>query len=131
MCFTERITTADMTYNDMEVIMYKILKYLYECMKAGVRPREEDFCAGSKLIGDIPGSYWDQVMLDLQENRLVQGVMKRMTKDGILVSVSDSISITFQGRMFLKDNSGMRDARDFLGRAFEVVLESIIRAITL
>ncbi|MBQ0004623.1 MAG: hypothetical protein KBS68_02035 [Clostridiales bacterium] len=39
-----------MAKNDMPVIIYKILKYLYECMKAGKQPDETDFCAESKLI---------------------------------------------------------------------------------
>ena len=31
-----------MAQNDMEIIVYKILSYLYECMKAGKHPRLED-----------------------------------------------------------------------------------------
>ena len=32
-----------MAKDDMEVIMYKILKYLYECMKKDISPQLEDF----------------------------------------------------------------------------------------
>jgi len=45
-----------MAKNDMEVIMYKILRYLYECMKLGVEPELEQFAWNSKLF-DIPQSY--------------------------------------------------------------------------
>ena len=31
-----------MASNDMQVLMYKILKYLYECMKLGKEARLED-----------------------------------------------------------------------------------------
>ena len=47
-----------MAKNDMEVIMYKILRYLYECMKLGVEPELEQFAWNSKLF-DIPQSYLD------------------------------------------------------------------------
>ena len=37
-----------MAQNDMEVIMYKILRYLYECMKTGKRPDLLAFTRGGK-----------------------------------------------------------------------------------
>lgn len=46
-----------MASNDMQVLMYKILKYLYECMKNGIEPKLEDFSWDSKLM-DVPQSYW-------------------------------------------------------------------------
>ena len=45
-----------MASNDMQVLMYKILKYLYECMKLGKEARLEDFSYNSKLF-DIPKNY--------------------------------------------------------------------------
>ena len=36
-----------MASNDMQVLMYKILKYLYECMKLGKEARLEDFSYNS------------------------------------------------------------------------------------
>ena len=48
-----------MAKDDMEVIMYKILKYLYECMKKDIDPQMEDFSWNSKLFR-IPQNYWCQ-----------------------------------------------------------------------
>jgi hypothetical protein len=39
-----------MAYDDMEVIMYKILAYLYKCNKAGKDTDFPDYCAGGVLI---------------------------------------------------------------------------------
>ena len=39
-----------MASNDMQVLMYKILKYLYECMKLGKEARLEDFSYSSELM---------------------------------------------------------------------------------
>lgn len=42
--------------NDMEVIMYKILRYLYECMKAGKTPDLANIMWNCKMF-DIPKAY--------------------------------------------------------------------------
>ena len=57
-----------MAQNDMEVIMYKILSYLYECMKAGKRPRMEDMCCSCQMF-QIPLSYWGTIMEELTLTR--------------------------------------------------------------
>lgn len=38
-----------MAQNDYFVIVYQVLKYLYECMKLGVEPELEQFAWNSKL----------------------------------------------------------------------------------
>ena len=53
-----------MAQNDMEVIMYKILKYLYECMKADVPPRMEDINCTCQMF-QIPLRYWGMIMDEL------------------------------------------------------------------
>lgn len=59
-----------MAYNDMDVIIYKILAYLYECMKNGVAPREEDMCSSAKLLR-IPERYWLQIIEEMQAEGLI------------------------------------------------------------
>ena len=54
-----------MAKNDMEVIMYKILQYLYECLKNGKEARLEDFAWKPKLF-DIPQSYWCKIIITLE-----------------------------------------------------------------
>ena len=44
-----------MAYNDMEVIAYKILSYLYECMKYGVTPRPKDLETSSLMLSSNLG----------------------------------------------------------------------------
>lgn len=61
-----------MAKNDMEVIMYKILRYLYECMKLGVEPELEQFAWNSKLF-DIPQSYWCKIIVTLVRKGYITG----------------------------------------------------------
>ena len=48
----------------MQILMYKILKYLYECMKLGKEAKLEDFYYNSKLF-DVPKNYCLEVISTL------------------------------------------------------------------
>lgn len=54
-----------MAKNDMEVIMYKILRYLYECMKTGKTPDLADIMWNCKMF-DIPKAYWLSICADIK-----------------------------------------------------------------
>ena len=116
-----------MAKDDMRVIMYKILKYLYECMKIGRRPALEDMCCRSTLL-QIPEGYWGRVIEELIEAGYAKGFICTMTKDGLAVTMMDNASITLAGVDFLEENGSMAKARQFLGNAFEIVLETILKA---
>lgn len=117
-----------MAKNDMHVIIYKILTYLYECMKAGIRPEETDFCANSKLLG-IPQAYWENVILEMYEKGLVKGVNTRITKDGRLVYLRDDFNITYDGVEFIVENSLMQKVREYLGSTFELVISTMVKSL--
>ncbi len=51
--------------NDMEVIMYKILRYLYECMKTGKTPDLADIMWNCKMF-DIPKAYRLAICADIK-----------------------------------------------------------------
>ena len=61
-----------MAKDDMEVIMYKILKYLYECMKKDISPQLEDFSWDSKLF-HIPQNYWCKIIVTLVRKGYITG----------------------------------------------------------
>ncbi|MDO4176273.1 MAG: YjcQ family protein [Bacillota bacterium] len=117
-----------MAYNDMDVIAYKILSYLYECMKNGVPARAEDMCASAKLFR-IPERYWRQIIEELQDEGLVKGFFIINTKDGRIVSMTDEARITLKGANYLEENSKMKEVGEFLGAGFREVLSTMIKAI--
>lgn len=51
--------------NNMEVIMYKILRYLYECMKTGKTPDLADIMWNCKMF-DIPKAYRLAICADIK-----------------------------------------------------------------
>lgn len=117
-----------MASNDMELIMYKVLRYLYDCAKNDKTVREADFCYNSRLLKDCPESYWRLVIEELVRLELVKGILVSETKNGTVIDASGA-KITFKGVQFLKENSRMQEAKRYLGKAFEIVLESIIASI--
>lgn len=117
-----------MAQNDMEIIMYKILSYLYECMKAGKHPRMEDMGSTCQMFR-IPQEYWNQVMEELIDCGYVKGFRHIPTKGPQSIFMMDNVGITLKGREYLRDNSGMQRAGEFLGTAFSILLDGIVGAI--
>ena len=70
-----------MAHDDINVVIYKILRYLYECKKAGKQPRHEDVMYNASLLR-IPESYWRDTLIELNRKGLIKGVKSTITKDG-------------------------------------------------
>lgn len=117
-----------MIQNDMEVIMYKILKYLYECMKRDVDPDLQKYGWHSALI-DVPQQYWCKIIRILTDKGLITGFAILSTKDGIHIQIDPPVEITYEGREFLRDNSGMQKAKEACGKAFDVLLSAALGVI--
>lgn len=86
-----------MAKDDMEVIMYKILKYLYECMKKDIDPQMEDFSWNSKLFR-IPQNYWCKIIVTLVRKGYITGFkIIDNTKDAPTIQTDRPFEITFEG----------------------------------
>ena len=114
-----------MAQNDMEVIMYMILKYLYECMKTGKIADLAEYGWESKLF-HISKAYWISIICELVSMGFVRSFLIRKRKSDTIISEHEPVSITYAGREFLRENSGMQKAKDFAVEAFEVLLFSIL-----
>lgn len=99
-----------MARDDMHVVMYTILKYLYDCLKGGVRPDVSKFSATALGINDL---YWDAIVSDLVNRGYVRGVTVYHNQDSDRVQMI-SPSVTIEGVEFMMENSLMRRALDFL-----------------
>lgn len=113
-----------MAKDDMEVIIYKILEYLYKCMKLDRKPDISEYGWSSKIM-DISKNYWCRIIEILVKEGFVEGFTVAHTKGGTLIQSDPPISITLKGRDYLRDNSAMKKARAVYGKAFEVVLSGI------
>lgn len=105
-----------MSGDDMHVIMYKVLAYLYDCMKKGIEPQGSRIRPGGDVAGPIPESYWCEIMAQMADRGLVRGVSV-MWSDNAPTVVLARPTVTLEGVEFLQDNSMMRKALDFLKEA--------------
>lgn len=108
-----------MAKDDYPVVIYKILTYLYQCLKQGVKP---DVAQAQKLTG-INNIYWHSVVCDCIE----RGLIRTTIKDPFASSYTN-INITFKGVEFLEKNSNMAKVKRTLGEAFQTVLTTAIQA---
>lgn len=120
-----------MASNDMQVLMYKILKYLYECMKLDKEAKLENFSYKSKLF-EVPKSYWLEVISTLVTHGYIKGfkVYENKYKDyKVYVETDPPFKITYEGVVFLEENSGMKKASEFVKDSFNIVLSSLLGVI--
>ena len=116
---------ANMEKDDMHLIVYKILRYLYGCNKQGKIPTFSDMFHVLELTR-IPKSYLAQILNELADCGYIAGCSVTVTKDGTLITLADDARITMAGADYLNDNSRMKKAADVAGRAFELILEGVI-----
>ena len=116
--------------DDFEVIAYKVLSYLYACLKQN---RKVDIAAIRSLAG-CNEHYLSVVIRDLQSNWLVSGFVFDGLS-GIVIESPDLAAInepviTMDGAVYVKENGRMEKAKGFLGRAFDVALRAVIESAT-
>lgn len=116
-----------MTSADMEVIIYKLLKYVYECLKAGVEPNFDKAKEVSGVSNDV---YWLSVVNEVVESGFVRGVEVKDCISGPVVEASH-VEITLKGAQFLANDSGMVKVANALGSPFVEVIKKAVEATAL
>jgi hypothetical protein len=110
-----------MAADDFDVVVFKLLSYLYTCLKAGVEPR------GAKAL-EISGCnsvYFKAVLKSLKNDGLINGNLSfAWGGDPVLFD----ISITQSGARYVSENAAMKKAARFLGQAFLTTLELAVAA---
>lgn len=114
-----------MAKNDMEVIQYKILAYLYESLKAGHTASLEEVAWKCRLF-DITREYWLVIMQLLIEDGYVSGIKYIEAKDMECILEIGPFRITSAGRRYLTENGTMQRIKENLGEAFRIVLGGLI-----
>jgi hypothetical protein len=108
-----------MASNDYFVIVYYILKYLYECMKEGVTPNEEVLNL-SKYKVRLNDEYVKSIYKNIYKDAYIDGLeiisVPRLGSDESHEFIRDykNITITSKGIEFLSENSMMAKAKEFI-----------------
>ena len=100
-----------MKKDDYFVISYRILAYLYDCLKKGNSPQMDVISAEAMGINE---KYWHCILRSLVEKgRIRGGVYAPDIAGGGFLGVSNPM-ITEEGICFLQENSSMSRAKRFL-----------------
>ena len=114
-----------MSNNDMHVLIYKILNYLYECLKKGIHVDLAEFIRDCNLE-NVSNQYWQSVIEELLKHGYIKGIIIRGTKTQKVISLKDDFGVTLEGVEYLQENSMMSKVKDFLGSSYEIALEATI-----
>lgn len=107
-----------MAKDDFFVIAYRILAYLYQCMKNGEEPELDD--VSYEKLG-IPERYWISVINNLRIDGYVRGVSIQHGVGGAIYISENDPEITIAGIEFLQENTRMGKAKAFLKELKEIV----------
>ncbi len=103
-----------MSKDDYHVLAYRILAYLYECLKQGMRPSTDYLSCDTKAF-PVGESYWNYVLIHLLEEGYVEGFFTVPILRGEHgIKGMENIQITPKGIEYLQDNSKMKKVREFL-----------------
>ena len=109
-----------MSKDDFDIIAYKLLSYLYTCLKAGVPVSLEK----AKELCGVNEVYFNAVLSDLEsKNLIIFDVMRSIDGD---VALINEFRITFDGAEFLSENSAMMRAASMIGGPFGEVVKAAI-----
>lgn len=109
-----------MAKDDYDVIVYKVLAYLYTQLKAG-SPAEARMLKPVGPLFSINELYWQFIMESLLKEGYITGI--RITKvwgAPLLIEDLESCQITPAGIHYVTDNSFMEKAKQFLKEAKEI-----------
>ena len=111
-----------MAKDDYFVLAYRLLAYLYACLKAGETP-DQDYLRPGTGPFPVGEAYWNYLLLHLYEDGYLEGVrpVSFAGQPGKGVKLLPDLGITPKGIQFLAENSMMAKARSFLKELKEVV----------
>lgn len=107
-----------MAKDDYFVVAYRILRYLYECFKAGEHADVEMF--GPDALG-INNGYWVNLLESLSNEGYMTGVEFPPSIGSIRGAKVYDARITQKGIEFLEDNAKIKKAANFLKTLKETV----------
>lgn len=113
-----------MAKDDYDVIVFKILLYLYAVLKRKIVFDEKSFY---HAIGDVNKSYLVDILIYMQEESLILGLvtMKAWGNENILCSDLMNLKITVQGVHYLEENKKMNKIKEYLLSNIDVVASLI------
>lgn len=114
-----------MAKDDYFVMAYKLLSYLYACLKAGKDPLDSGYMDYDTKAFPVGEAYWQYLLRNLYQEGYLQGValvpILGMAEKG--VKLLPNVSITPKGIAYLHENSMMQKVKRALKDVKELLPE--------
>jgi hypothetical protein len=107
-----------MAVDDYYVIVYRVLKYLYACLKSGISPEV------SKLNPEYLGineSYWSYIVKHLLDDGLIEDIVYTEILDGAVITGIENAKITPKGITYLSENTMIKKVIETLKNIKDIV----------
>lgn len=101
----------------MYIIMYKILAYLYECMRKGIDVDNDKF---SHIALGINERYWIHIIDELVSHKYIRGISVLYTSSEPAICINNP-RVSMEGVEFMQQNSMMKKAREFLKESKSII----------
>ncbi len=110
-----------MARDDYFVVVYKILKYLYECLKSGKSPDIYNILTAETY--GVNESYFEYIIAELFEEGYIKGVsmINVIGRTTPAIKITPNITIKPKGIEYLQENSTIARAKNFLKEIKETV----------
>ena len=113
-----------MSKDDYHVLVYHLLSYLYNCLKAGERPETACvvWCKGDERT-KINERYWNYILAHLRDAGYIEGLSFKRAVGGARITpfVTPLLNITPKGIEFLSDDRMMKKAHRFIKGAVDEI----------
>ena len=111
-----------MPKDDYYVIAYRLLAYMYECLKSGEAPNREYIKYGSDAF-PISEIYWSYIMSHLYLDDYIEGILliPVIGRDEKGIKITPEFNITPKGIEYLQSNSTMQRVRNALKELKEII----------
>ena len=107
-----------MAQNDYFVIVYRVIKYLYDCLKAGSQPEIVYLTASTY---NIPDSYWTYIIISLISEGYIKGIAMTSIKNCVVFGDLQDAIITPKGIEYLFENSLLEKVKKTLKDTKEMI----------
>lgn len=110
-----------MARDDYFVIVYKILVYLYKCLKNGETADIVNILTAETY--GVPESYFEYIIIELLDSGYIKGVstINVLGKSTPCIKFTKDIMIKPKGIEYLQENSMVAKAKNFLKEVKEIV----------
>lgn len=116
-----------MAKDDYNVIVFKILTYLYAVLK---RKTVFDINEFKTAIGSIDENYFNDLLEIMQKEGFIDGLIfaHAWGIESIICNDLSDMRITFKGMQFLTENSKMQEVKNFLLKNVDTI-SSLIKLV--